>query len=177
MNNGTILLVEDNPDDALLIERVFRAIGIVKQLVVVTNGVEAIRYLKGEENYSDRAQYPVPCLILLDLEMPQLNGLEFLVWLRQRSGMKQLPVVVLTTSVFAATVRTAYLLGANSFLTKPVDFAEFKAAMRQMCDFWLGDSRLPEPESEPDLERESQAPGPSAQSRPETVASVGPQTG
>jgi CheY-like chemotaxis protein len=80
-----------------------------------------------------------------------MNGLQFLTWLRNESGMKLVPVVVLTTSVFASDVRAAYLLGANSFLTKPADFAALTSAISQMCAFWLGPCRLPGPGPAPGL--------------------------
>lgn len=141
---GAILLAEDNPDDVLMIERAFQTLALSNRLIWVPNGEEAMWYLKSEGRYADRNRFPIPCLVLLDLLMPRINGLEFLTWLRRESHFKELPVVVLTTSVFSSDVRTAYLLGANSFLTKPIDLADLTATIRQISDFWLGPCRLPE---------------------------------
>ncbi len=139
-----ILLVEDNAEDVFLIQRAFSAAGATKDLVVVSDGQAALAYLKGLGQYSDREKHPLPDLMLLDLDMPKVNGFEVLSWIRSQKGLRQLPVIVLTMSVYHSDVQTAYLLGANSFLSKPVDFLDLAAAVRQMCDFWLGPCALPE---------------------------------
>ncbi len=139
----TILLVEDNLEDVFLIQRAFRSAGVSKDLVVVSDGEVALAYLKGVGSYADREKFPMPDLVLLDLDMPKLNGFQVLSWLRSQPGLKQLPVIVLTMSVYHSDVQTAYLLGANSFLSKPVDFLDLATAVRQMCEFWLGPCELP----------------------------------
>ena len=155
----TILLVEDNAEDVFLIRRAFSAAGVTKPLIMVRDGEEAMAYLKGEGPYANREQYPLPDMMLLDLDMPKVNGFQVLTWLRSRPRWKLLPVIVLTMSIYHSDVHTAYLLGANSFLSKPVDFLDLTAAVRQMCEFWLGPCELPElsrvPESEDSIPRRS----------------------
>src|SRR5438034_11513986 len=114
-----ILLAEDNENHVLLIRRAFEQAGLVNPLYVVSNGEEAISYLKGEGKYANRDEYPLPCLMLLDLKMPKKDGFEVLEWLRGQPGFSSLRVVVLTTSEELRDVNRAYRLGANSFLTKP----------------------------------------------------------
>jgi CheY-like chemotaxis protein len=141
----TILLAEDNPDDILLVRMAFKQAGFVDPLEVVRNGAEAIQYLKGQGHYTNRQLFPVPAVVLLDLKMPIMSGFEVLTWLRQRAEWKCLPVVVLTTSFYGPDIEKAYDLGANSFLTKSVDLDEFVGTVRQLCKFWLHDTRLPTP--------------------------------
>ncbi len=133
----------------LLLQRAFRALEITNPLAVVGNGEQVLDYLKGTGEFAERARFPIPRLVLLDLEMPRMNGFEVLCWIRQSPQYRHLPVIVLTASAFSADVRTAYLLGANSFLVKPGDFTQYKTSLRQMCDFWLGPCRLPETSRRP----------------------------
>jgi CheY-like chemotaxis protein len=119
---GTVLLVDDSPDDVFLVGRAFRQVGIPNPLVVVGDGDQAIQYLKGEGIYADREQFPIPVLVLLDLNTPRVTGFEVLTWLRQDPDFRHLPVIVLTASTYSPDVTRAYQLGANSFLTKPTDF-------------------------------------------------------
>ncbi len=141
----TILLAEDNPDDILLIRMAFNRAGFPNPLEVVRNGAEAIQYLKGQGRYANRELFPIPAVILLDLNMPIMSGFEVLTWLRQRPEWKCLPVVVLTTSFYGPDIEKAYDLGANSFVTKSVELEEFVGTVRQLCKFWLHDTRLPTP--------------------------------
>jgi CheY-like chemotaxis protein len=144
-NNGTILLAEDNSDDVLLIRMAFKRAGFLNPIEVVSNGEKAIQYLRGEAPYSDRTRFPVPQILLLDLKMPRFNGFEVLGWIRNRAEWKCLPIIILTTSFYGTDIEQAYELGANSFLTKPAQFDEFVAAVKQMGDFWLGHTLLPAP--------------------------------
>jgi CheY-like chemotaxis protein len=114
-----ILIAEDNADDVFLLEQAFRKAGATSQLHVVGDGVEARAYLRGEEAYSDRNKHPFPEILLLDLNMPRLNGFEFLEWLHQDSQLSGLTVHVLTSSARAADVQRVYQLGANSYIIKP----------------------------------------------------------
>jgi CheY-like chemotaxis protein len=141
----TILLAEDNPDDIILIRRAFNQAGFANPLQIVRNGAEAILYLKGQGQYANRELFPIPAIILLDLKMPIMSGFEVLSWLRQRAEWKCLPVVVLTTSFYGPDIEKAYDLGANSFITKSVDLEEFTGTVRQLCKFWLHDTKLPTP--------------------------------
>src|SRR4051812_6820580 len=95
---GVILLVEDREDDVLLIKRAFDKIGLANPVQVARDGQEAVEYLLGEEEFSNREEHPLPSLILLDLKMPRMNGFEFLVWIKKREELRHLPVVVLSSS-------------------------------------------------------------------------------
>ena len=140
----TILLVEDDPNDALLVRMAFQRTRSGIPLIILPNGLEAVNYLKGEGVYADRAKYPMPDIILLDLRMPLMSGFEVLQWIRERPGLKRLPVIVLTSSVQEADARTAYEAGANSYLVKPTDFNELVDSIKNLGDFWLDGSKLPE---------------------------------
>jgi CheY-like chemotaxis protein len=117
--NSTILLVEDDPGDVFRIQRAFRKANLVSSLAVVTDGEKAIQYLSGQDPYQDRDRSPLPVLVLLDLKLPRYSGFEVLSWLRTESNLKQLPVVVLTSSDYQLDIDRAYELGANSYLAKP----------------------------------------------------------
>ena len=153
-----ILVAEDNQDHALLIERAFRQSGLVNPLHVVNDGEEAIAYLKGEGRYANRAEYPLPCLLLLDLKMPNKDGFDVLQWVRSQPGLSALRVVVLTTSGDTRDINRAYQLGANSFLTKPVDFRDFARLTSAIKGYWLWLSHAPEVERGTTEKRPSTAP-------------------
>ena len=139
-----ILIVEDNADDLLLFQLAFAKAGFLDPVFAVTDGDLAIAYLKGESPYEDRHRFPLPQLLILDLKMQRVSGFEVLSWIRESSPMKGLPVIILTTSCFAPEIRRAYELGANSFLTKPNEFNDFVRTIKQLGDYWLMQSRLPE---------------------------------
>jgi CheY-like chemotaxis protein len=141
---AVILLAEDEEDYVLLIQHAFGKANIPNPLHVVWNGQEAISYLKGEGKYANRDEYPLPDLMLLDLKMPRVNGLEVLKWLRAQPEMAALRVLVLTSSDQIRDVNEAYQLGANSFLVKPSDFEDFTQLSRLIQDFWLKASKAPE---------------------------------
>jgi CheY-like chemotaxis protein len=140
----TILLVEDDPNDVLLIERAFRRANLANPLRVVGDGEAALAYLSGELPYTDRDRYPMPLMILLDLKLPRKSGLEVLAWLRQQPGLKRLPVVVLTSSREASDINRAYDLGANSYLVKPVDFDALLDMVKNLNLYWLLLNEKPE---------------------------------
>lgn len=117
-----ILLVEDNPDDVLLVCRAFQRAGVKHPLHSVPSGQEAIAYFKGDTPYGDRVTYPLPAMVLLDINMPGTDGFEVLRWLRRQPEFAQLCIVMLTTSDQIRDVNYAYSAGANSFLVKPLDF-------------------------------------------------------
>jgi CheY-like chemotaxis protein len=137
LHESTVLLVEDNPDDVLLIQRAFRKAGIVAPLQTVTDGEMAMAYLEGSGAYVDRQRYPLPVLVLLDWKLPRKNGLEVLGWIRARADLKEMPVVVLTSSREPADIRAAYGAGANSYLLKPVDFAKLLELVQGLGLYWL----------------------------------------
>ena len=142
--HSVILLAEDEEDYVLLIQRAFSQANIPNPLHVVWNGQEAIAYLKGEGKYSNRDEYPLPDLLLLDLKMPRVNGFEVLQWIRSQPGLAPLRVLVLTCSDQIRDVNEAYKLGANSFLVKPLDFQDFAQLSRLIQEFWLKASKTPE---------------------------------
>jgi CheY-like chemotaxis protein len=143
MNEGLILVAEDREDDQLLIRRAFERAQLVNPLRIVNDGEEAIAYLKGEGQFSDRTKYPLPELLLLDLKMPRKNGFEVLEWVRSQPDLKVLPVVVLTSSEDVYDVSRAYQLGANSFLVKPIEFDQFVQMSKAIKGYWLWLSRPP----------------------------------
>ena len=133
----TILLIEDNPDDIFLTERAFKKSNIVNELIIVRDGAEALDFLFAEGKYKDRDSSIMPELILLDLKMPKMDGLQVLKRIREDERTKQLPVVVLTTSKEEKDIVNSYCLGANSYITKPVDFNQFINAVNQLGLYWL----------------------------------------
>ncbi len=143
-SSGAVLLVEDDPNDAILIRHAFRSARLSNRLVVLSDGRQAVRYLSGEGPYRDREQYPIPVMILLDLDLPELNGFQFLEWLRGEPELSRLPVIVLTGSTFSPDVKLAYTLGANSFLVKPTHAGDFATMLKTTADYWLSTCKLPE---------------------------------
>ena len=143
IETAVILLAEDDEDHVLLVRRAFTKAGLLNPLQVVCDGEEAIEYLKGEGAYVNRAEYPLPSLLLLDLRMPRKNGFEVLQWIRQEPGLSSLRVIVLTSSGEMKDVNLAYQLGANSFLEKPVDFEQFVSVIHALQGHWLWMSRAP----------------------------------
>jgi len=139
-----ILLAEDNDDDVAMLRRAFLQAGIDLPLQVVPNGEEAIAYLVGEGRFANRAEYPLPDLFLLDLKMPGIDGFDVLAWLRQHPTLAPLRTIVLTTSDEIRDANQAYILGANSFLTKPVDVTDFKSTLQEMFNFFLFKAKRPE---------------------------------
>ncbi|AEG94212.1 response regulator [Ramlibacter tataouinensis] len=138
-----ILLVEDNPDDVLLIRRAFRRSGITTPLSVVGDGDAAVAYLAGEGPYADRSLHPLPRLVLLDLKLPCRSGLEVLAWIRGRPAFSGLVVVVLTSSSESRDLERAYALGVNSFLVKPVEFDRLLDMVKTLDLYWLGLNEYP----------------------------------
>jgi two-component system, response regulator len=137
MNERVILLVEDNPDDEALTVRALKKNNIMNEVAVVRDGVEALDYLFGEGSHAGRDMSVVPQVILLDLKLPKLDGLGVLRRLRSDPRTKLLPVVLLTSSNEEQDLATGYGLGANSYVRKPVDFDQFKEAIRQLSLYWL----------------------------------------
>ena len=135
--NKIILLVEDNPDDAALTLRALKKNNIMNEVVVARDGVEALDYLLGNGDFAERDVFDLPQLILLDLKLPKLDGLEVLKRVRADERTALQPVVVLTTSVEEQDVISSYRLGANSYIRKPVDFDQFMEAVRQLGLYWL----------------------------------------
>lgn len=136
MKDKVILLVEDNPRDEALTLRALRKNNIVNEIVVARDGVEALDYLFGMGAYAGQ-EVTMPQLILLDLKLPKVNGLQVLQQIRSDERTKLLPVVVFTSSNEEEDVVKSYNLGANSYVRKPVDFDQFSEATRQLGLYWL----------------------------------------
>ncbi len=132
-----ILLVEDNEHDIFFLQRAFSKAGITSPIEVVNDGRQALEYLQGAGNFADRLRYPVPDLVLLDLKLPELGGLEVLRWIRSRPEFRTLVVVILTSSHLEMDVHRAYVLGANSFLVKTGSLDELVRMSRLVHDYWL----------------------------------------
>src|SRR5690348_10541745 len=134
---GMILLVEDDAGDAALIRHAIEKNGILNPIQHISNGDKALALLAGVNEYADRTSYPLPALILLDLKLPGMGGLELLRWLRQQRDLRRIPVVVLTTDDDPQTINSAYDAGANSFLVKPGDRNRIVAMVKQVQQYWL----------------------------------------
>ena len=130
-----ILLVDDNPHDVVLIRLAFRRVGIIDTIHLVKDGVEAMRYIRGEGAYADRHQFPVPTLVLLDLKMPQTSGFDVLRWLREQPELSNVVVVVMSGSKNDSDIERAYKLGANSYLVKPTRFEDMVKMMESLKDY------------------------------------------
>ena len=134
---NTILLVEDNADDEELTLRAFKRSKVLNQVEVVRDGVEALDYLFATGAHADRDPKAMPSVILLDLKLPKLGGLDVLRRVRADERTRRIPVVVLTSSNEEKDILSSYGLGANSFVRKPVDFAQFMEAAQQLGLYWL----------------------------------------
>ena len=135
--SAPILLVEDNPDDVLFIERAFRSTSISAPLRVLEDGATAMDYLAGRGEFNDRAAHPLPALVLLDLNMPRASGFDVLRWLRAQPKLRRLPVVVLTSSAQDEDIARAYDLGVNSYVVKPSGLKEIRDVAHQIEGYWL----------------------------------------
>jgi len=140
---GIILLVEDNADDAELTRRAFAKHKIANGVVHVSDGEEALDYLFATGRYLDRDEAADPAVVLLDLKLPKVSGLEVLRRMRGDARTHGTPVVVLTSSNEESDIVASYDLGANSYVRKPVDFAQFMEAVRELCLYWLVLNQLP----------------------------------
>ena len=136
MNDGTILIVEDNPDDEALILRVLKKSNISNGFAVVRDGAEALEYLFRTGQYEDREPGD-PTVVLLDIKLPKVDGLEVLRQVRENEATKCLPVVILTSSDEEEDIVRSYELGVNSYVRKPVEFGRFSDAVNQLGLYWL----------------------------------------
>ncbi|KQY49273.1 response regulator [Lysobacter sp. Root494] len=137
MQHKEILLVEDNPDDVELTRLAFEEANVANHLVVVRDGAEALDYLFARGRYASRDATALPSIVLLDLNLPKLDGREVLQAIRAHPATRDLPVIVLTTSAEPFDVEASYALGVNSYIQKPVDFEQFVWAVRQVGLYWL----------------------------------------
>lgn len=132
-----ILLVEDNPMDVELIMDAFKEARMDNKIQVARNGKEALEYLFGEGGYADRKQYPLPDIVLLDLKMPGIDGHQVLKKVKNVEKLKRLPVIILTSSRDEGDRALSYDNGANSYLVKPVSFADFLHVVKKVLEYWL----------------------------------------
>lgn len=137
----TILLVEDEENDVFLMKHAFAKSSVPADVRVARDGREALRYLHGEGEYADRERHPLPCLTLLDLNLPYVHGLEMLKQIREEPHLRKLIVVVLTSSVADFDIEQAYDLGANSYLSKPNNLEEVQELVELLGQYWLNKNR------------------------------------
>ena len=137
-------MVDDSEDDILLVRKALEKGGVPNPVYCLRSGDEAISYLLGEGRFSNRAEYPLPELVLLDLKMPGTDGFEVLRWIRKQPGLGSMRVVVLSASNQMRDVNQAYQLGANSFMVKPMDFENFVELGKSLQSHWLHHSKAPE---------------------------------
>ena len=137
MDRTTILLIEDNPDDVELTLHAFQKNNMANDIVVASDGAEGLDYLFGTGKYAGRDAEEPPALILLDLQLPKIGGLEVLRKVREDERTKRIPVVIMTTSDEEEDIVNGYNGGANSYLRKPVDFGEFMNAVKQLEMYWM----------------------------------------
>jgi two-component system response regulator len=137
MEEKIILLVEDNPDDVELTLRAFKKNNILNRVIIAKDGVEALDFLFGTGTYAGRELKDLPVVILLDLKLPKIDGMEVLKTIRQDNRTKLIPVVILTSSAEEKDVVSGYSLGANGYVRKPVEFSQFVEAMRHLGLYWL----------------------------------------
>jgi CheY-like chemotaxis protein len=145
MSRITILHVEDDSNDVLLLKHACDYAGVPLNVQTVDDGDQAIAYLSGTGKFADRKRFPFPALVLLDLRMPKMTGFELLDWMRGRGNLRKLPVVVLTSSQHELDIERAYVSGANSFLIKPVAFADLVLLVKMLCNYWFDLNLLPLP--------------------------------
>jgi CheY-like chemotaxis protein len=133
----TILLAEDEENDVFFVKQAFEEVGILNPLQVVQDGKEAMDYLNGNGGYADRERFPLPCLMLLDLKLPRVMGLEVLKWMRGQPELRSLIVIILTSSRLEPDIEMAYQLGANAYLVKPSSPRELREIAAGIKQFWL----------------------------------------
>ena len=159
-DQGVILLAEDREDDILLIRKAFEKGNLLNPMQIVRNGEEVVAYLKGEGKFANRAEYPLPALLIVDLKMPLMDGFEVIQWVRQQPSLAAMRIVVLTSSTEIKDVNVAYNLGANSFLVKPDEFYQYVETCKSIKQYWL---RL---DQAPEVSRPAPAPKPAAATSP-----------
>jgi len=137
MKNDCILYAEDDPNDVFLLQLAFKEAGIPNPLQIVTDGQEAIDYLGGTGPFTNRRRYPMPCLVLLDIKMPRITGLEVLAWMRSQPNLRHLPVLLYSASDLPADREKAVKIGANAYVVKPVTIEERLEFAQAIRAFWL----------------------------------------
>lgn len=155
----TILQVEDDPNDVFFFKKALNKAGVTNPIQVATDGQQAIDYLKGAGDFADREKFPLPCLMVLDLKLPHVMGLDVLKWIREQHG-RALVVIIMSASAEEMDIAAAYRLGANAFLTKPSQANKLDDIAKAIKDFWLTHNTMPqESHAEPTVSGRMHAPG------------------
>jgi len=144
MVEKSILLIEDNPDDVLLIKMAFKNNRLSNDIVVIDDGALVADYFEGKGSFSGRDKYDLPELVLLDLKLPNVSGLEILQYIRNNRLSRLVPIIILTSSSEEKDMINSYLNGANSYVRKPVDFSSFMEAVKSLGLYWLVINKTPE---------------------------------
>ena len=144
VSDFSLLLVEDDPDDVLLMKRAFAKGKIANPLRVARDGEEAIEYLTGKGEFADRSRWPLPSLILLDLNLPRKSGHEVLGWVKRHPSLRTIPVIVLTSSRQSDDIQRAYASGANSYIVKPVGLDNLLEVVQALRTYWVKLNQRPE---------------------------------
>ena len=139
----TVLLVEDDDNDRIFVERAFRKAGVPVEFRAVACGEDAVSYLSARAPYDDRADYPPPSLVLMDLKLTGMSGFEIMEWARKRAESKALPIAVLTSSREGADVARAYEAGATTYFVKPTDAEDLRFLVKAVVDYWFVFAKLP----------------------------------
>jgi len=139
---STILQVEDDPNDVFFFQKAMKKAGVTNPIQVASDGQEAIDYLSGTGKFADRETFPLPCLVLLDLKLPHVMGLDVLKWIRQQPGAIRV-VVLLSASGQESDIATAYRLGANGYLIKPSEMSKLQDMAKAIKDYWLTQNTPP----------------------------------
>jgi len=147
MDKKPILYAEDDKDDVYFMERAFKEAGLANELIVVPGGQHVKDYLTGKGKFTDREQYRMPGLVLLDLKMPGISGLELLKWIRAQPAVSTIPVVMFSSSNQESDIHSAYAQGANAYLLKPARADKLSDILRRLKDFWL-ECNQPPPDPE-----------------------------
>ena len=142
--NYTVLLVEDDLNDIFLVKRAFKIARLETPLQVVTDGAEAIHYLKGDGRYADRHTYPIPKLIVMDIRMPRLSGFEVIEWIKQAGPLRRIPIVIVSSSDRPDDINRAYELGANAYMVKPVNLRAVEHLFESITHYWRLECATPE---------------------------------
>ena len=132
----TILLVEDEENDAMLVQMAFKKNNIPNRVQWVKDGLEAVAYLNGSDTYADRKSFPFPEVLILDLKMPRMGGLELLSWIRDHPEFRVIPTIIMSSSRMQSDVEKAYNLGANTYMIKPNSFDELAILVKLTHDYW-----------------------------------------
>ena len=143
MNTQTILYVEDDENDVFLMDHAWKKAGVLNPLKTVSDGEQAVQYLSGKGKYANRDEYPLPMLVMLDLKLPKLHGLDVLKWIREQPAIQILPVIILSSSSQPQDIRTAYARGANSYLIKPPHVDGLMELVASLKDYWLDRNEMP----------------------------------